>query len=107
MTVFLTPDGRPFYGGTYFPRAQFTELMRRVSAAWRDERAGLLEQGDKLTAALSRFAELQPGTDVPKIDGAIDTLSNQFDPEWGWLWQRAEVPSNDEPRAAASPQPSI
>src|SRR6202163_3640622 len=38
MTVFLAPDGRPFFGGTYFPRPSFTELLRQVATVWHDRR---------------------------------------------------------------------
>ncbi len=34
MTVFLTPDGEPFYGGTYYPRDTFVKLMQAVDDAW-------------------------------------------------------------------------
>ena len=38
MTVFLTPQGEPFYGGTYYPKATFLQLIEAVSSAWRDRR---------------------------------------------------------------------
>src|SRR4051812_2300824 len=38
MSVFMTPDGRPFFGGTYFPKADFTGLLKAVAEAWRDHR---------------------------------------------------------------------
>src|SRR6187397_2109370 len=47
MTVFLTPDGRPFFGGTYFPRESrggmmsFTDLLGRIDEVWHDRREDL------------------------------------------------------------------
>src|ERR1700752_3627119 len=41
MTVLLTPDGRPFHAGTYYPRAQLHELVRRVKQAWATDRTAL------------------------------------------------------------------
>src|SRR6185437_14713801 len=38
MTVFMTPDGEPFYCGTYFPRETFTQLVTAVSQAWRNNK---------------------------------------------------------------------
>ena len=38
MTVFLTPDGRPFYGGTYFPKPSFLQLLAAIDDAWRTRR---------------------------------------------------------------------
>ena len=61
MTVFLTPDGRPFFGGTYFPKerprqhASFTDLLAAIDDAWRNRRADLVDQADELTAAIGRL----------------------------------------------------
>src|SRR3954471_11854100 len=52
MTVFLLPDGRPFFGGTYFPKdgrggmISFTELCRRIDDVWQNRREDLDEQAD-------------------------------------------------------------
>ncbi len=55
MTVFLTPDGRPFFGGTYFPRTarqglpSFTEVCEAMSEVWKDRRDDVLTQASELT----------------------------------------------------------
>src|SRR5947208_12727748 len=53
MTVFMTPDGRPFYCGTYFPRPSFRQLLRSVSQAWRERRDDVLAQGQRIVGALA------------------------------------------------------
>ena len=69
MTVFLTPDGRPFFGGTYFPPTArggmpgFVDLCHAVEDAWRNRRTELLEQAGKLTEAIQRTASLAGGAD--------------------------------------------
>src|ERR671917_546630 len=45
MTVFATPDGTPFFCGTYYPREQFMQLLGAVGDAWRDQREAVLKQG--------------------------------------------------------------
>jgi uncharacterized protein YyaL (SSP411 family) len=71
MTVFLTPDGRPFFGGTYFPKEtrggmiSFPDLCRRVDELWRTRRSDVDEQAGQLTGALGRTALLEPGDDLP------------------------------------------
>src|SRR5436305_6710327 len=51
MTVFLTPDGKPFFGGTYFPpeprhgMPSFQQVLRAVDQIWREQRDAALEQG--------------------------------------------------------------
>ena len=59
MTVFLLPDGRPFLGGTYFPRDRFVELLGQVSRAWHQRRPDL-------EAAATQLAEaVRAGTALP------------------------------------------
>ncbi|MEU8237763.1 thioredoxin domain-containing protein [Actinoplanes missouriensis] len=52
MTVFATPDGDPFFCGTYFPRAQFGRLLASVATAWRDQRDDVLKQGAAVVEAV-------------------------------------------------------
>ncbi|MDW7983044.1 MAG: thioredoxin domain-containing protein, partial [Thermomicrobium sp.] len=49
LSVFLTPDGEPFYGGTYFPPAVFADLLRQVAYLWRTQRAQVLQTARELT----------------------------------------------------------
>ena len=44
MTVFATPEGEPFFCGTYYPTPAFTRLLHSVSALWRDERAAVVQK---------------------------------------------------------------
>ena len=56
MTVFMTPDGAPFYCGTYFPRAQFEHLVLAITKAWHEDRAGVDGQASRIAAALAEQA---------------------------------------------------
>src|SRR5918998_137593 len=74
MTVFLTPDGRPFFGGTYFPDTRrggmisFPELCARIDELWRNRRADVDAQAGQLSGALGRTALLEPGEAPPGAD---------------------------------------
>jgi uncharacterized protein YyaL (SSP411 family) len=94
MTVFLTPDGQPFYGGTYFPKDDrhglpgFTRLLEAVDDAWRERRDELLGQAGRLAAALARSGELPGAGDasalsVAVLDRAAAQLDAQFDRRFG------------------------
>ncbi len=48
MSVWLTPEGKPFFAGTYFPKYRFLQLLRRIDQLWREERAPLLEDSERL-----------------------------------------------------------
>ena len=71
MTVFLTPEGKPFFGGTYFPKTarggmlSFGELCARVDDVWRTRRADLDAQAAELTASLGRTARMAPAGGIP------------------------------------------
>jgi hypothetical protein len=91
MTVWLTPDGRPFYGGTYFPKDDrhglpgFTRILEAVDDAWRHRRDDLLGQAGKLTAALARGNDLSQaagaaGLEEKTLERAVAALEDQFDP---------------------------
>ncbi len=86
MTVWLTPEGRPFFAGTYFPPVDrhgmpsFHRVMTSVADAWNDRRAGVEEQAAHLAAAISR--EIPAGSDLPARDelaSAYRSLEAAFD----------------------------
>ncbi|ORW91652.1 hypothetical protein AWB92_17375 [Mycobacterium sp. IEC1808] len=56
MTCFLTPDGRPFFCGTYYPKDGFLQLLSAVSATWRDRRGEVEEASDHIAGELRRMA---------------------------------------------------
>jgi hypothetical protein len=92
MTMFLTPDGTPFYGGTYFPPADrhglpsFRRVLQSVADAWHHKRDEAVEQGAKLTEYISRVSRLaSPGGALEErtLRDAFETMAQHFDSEWG------------------------
>ena len=104
MTVFLDHDGRPFYGGTYFPPESrhgmpgFVELLHAVTDAWRTRRAELFDQAEELTAAIRRTASLAAadrGALPPDLlERAADGLVGAFDGRWGGLGRAPKFPQS-------------
>ena len=97
MSVFLTPEGRPFYGGTYFPdeprhgMPSFRQVLEGVDRAWRQERAQVEAAGGRLVAGLVEGARLGAGTDDPTdalLETATAAIEASFDPGNGG-WGRA------------------
>ena len=102
MTVFLTPDAKPFYGGTYFPRDSFIQLLEAVDEAYRDKPAELEQNTDALMKAIEKTANLSPADGLPtveQINHSVQTLARAFDQEWGGLRHCTEV-SVDIPHRA-------
>ena len=95
MTVFMTPAGEPFFGGTYFPLPQFRQLMERVDEAWRTQRDGLVAQADKVVEALRRFDEMAPADDLPDrslVGEAAGQLVASLDGRWGGFGRAPKFP---------------
>jgi uncharacterized protein YyaL (SSP411 family) len=92
MTVFLTPDGVPFYGGTYFPPVprhglpSFGQLLDGIADAWRNRRSDVLASGRELVAELGKTERLRAAQTLLTGDilfNAFQGLSAQFDERQG------------------------
>jgi uncharacterized protein YyaL (SSP411 family) len=92
MTVFLTPAGEPFLGGTYYPPEprhglpSFRQVLVAVSDAYRERRGDVATQASAIVEAVRRSSELPPSSD-PLSEGllseAVRALRAGFDREWG------------------------
>ena len=60
MTCFLTPDGRPFFCGTYYPKATFLQLLSAVSQTWRDRRGEVEQSSDQIAGELRSMTSALP-----------------------------------------------
>lgn len=85
MTVFATPEGHPFYAGTYFPRPHLHRLLQAVSEAWRQDREGVLTQGAKVVEALGEQTGVPSGPlpDAGTLALAVRNLAEGFDERRG------------------------
>ena len=87
MTVFMTPDGEPFYCGTYFPRPHFQRLVLGITKAWHEDRDGVTGQAGRIAAALAQQAgpwQGEPAADLAAIcDQAVLTLARDYDAQRG------------------------
>ncbi len=120
MSVFLTPDGRPFFAGTYFPRRDrvglpgFRHLLESVSEAWAERRAEVERQADDLAAAAARQAgaglaqapansshRLSPVAVAAAVarppwrdwlEAALSEMSDRFDQSWGGFGPAPKFP---------------
>jgi uncharacterized protein YyaL (SSP411 family) len=101
MTVFLTPDGEPFFGGTYYPPEprhglpSFRQLLQVVGEAYRDRRDDVVRQAATLVESLQRSGRMAPSAE-PLADGlfreAERVLRAQYDPQWGGFGRAPKFP---------------
>ena len=101
LTLFLMPDGTPFFGGTYFPKrarhgmAGFLDLLPRVAAAYRDKRGEIARQNAALHEALSRTLPAPGGGQELKrssLDAAVREFAQAFDDVHGGIGQAPKFP---------------
>ncbi|HEU4452318.1 MAG TPA: thioredoxin domain-containing protein [Longimicrobium sp.] len=92
MTVFLTPDGAPFWGGTYFPpeprhgMPSFRQVLAAIGDAYRERRADVEKSAEELTDVLRQGSLARPAAgslDASILDRAFHTLGARFDARWG------------------------
>jgi uncharacterized protein len=85
MTVFATPDGQPFYCGTYYPRDVFLRLLQAVSEAWRDQRDAIVRQGAAVVEAVGQVSARGPvgPLSAPVLDAAASSLFAEYDEAYG------------------------
>ena len=101
MTVFLTPEGEPFFGGTYYPPEprhglpSFKQLLVAVSDAYRERRDDVTRQAHALVEAVQAQNEQRP-SDEPLTDAVLEAavlgLRSQLDPEWGGFGRAPKFP---------------
>ncbi|TMH99557.1 MAG: thioredoxin domain-containing protein [Betaproteobacteria bacterium] len=102
LTMFLSPDGTPFFGGTYFPRAArfglpgFPELCERIAALWRDKQPDIARQNSEVQKALARTLPRRPSR-RPELSrdllrAVLDSLRASFDPRFGGFGAAPKFP---------------
>ena len=99
MSSFLTPDGEPFFGGTYFPPPRFTDLLRRVHVAWTQQRDQLVQQASRVTSAVrqataARGQAAKVGNDA--LDKAVAQILQRHDPALGGFGGAPKFPHEPE-----------
>jgi len=105
MSVWLTPELKPFYGGTYFPpesrwgRPGFTDILGEIARVWRADRAKVAQSADALTSRLRSLEQVGGTTSVPGEDALSRTVSqfeDAFDPRHGGFGDAPKFPRPSE-----------
>ncbi len=104
LTMFLTPEQVPFYGGTYFPPGPrynlpgFPDLLRQVAAAYREHKAEIQAQSEPLLAVLNgqRIEQASAMPDAALITAGAAQLKQAFDPEHGGFGSAPKFPNEPD-----------
>ena len=101
MSVWLTPDLKPFVGGTYFPpqdrygQPGFKKVLERIATAWKENHDNIVEQGGKIVAALQESqsaAPTQGEIDAATLEAAYRQIDRSYDPKEGGFGNAPKFP---------------
>jgi uncharacterized protein len=105
MSVWLTPELKPFYGGTYFPpsskwgRPGFVDILGEIARVWKAERSKVVESAEALTKRLKSMEQATPVWTVPTTDALDKTVKqflDAFDPRNGGFGDAPKFPRPSE-----------
>ena len=99
LTIFMSPDKKPFFAGTYFPpgdrfgRPGFLRVLRALSEAWRDERAKLTGMADELQSKLTEAMTVTDGELPPDVlTRTVETFKSNYDSVFGGFGPEPKFP---------------
>jgi uncharacterized protein YyaL (SSP411 family) len=99
--VFLTPDKKPFFAGTYFPKQTrwglpgLMELLPKIAEIWQKERENVLKSAEQITNLVASRGNSNPGDafDQSILDKARNQLADIYDPQYGGFGQAPKFPT--------------
>ncbi|MET0017201.1 DUF255 domain-containing protein [Oscillibacter sp.] len=92
-SIFMTADQKPFFAGTYFPKAYFLDLLKAISEKWAEDQSALLNQGKRISEALSQPTNFSQTLQTAPIHAAVSALKQTFDEEFGGFGQAPKFPT--------------
>ena len=102
LTMFLTPEGAPFFGGTYFPKQSrygmpaFPEVCERIAAVWREQRAAIAAQNQQVHEAFARTMPRTPAAasemSMEAVQALLEDLRGNFDAALGGFGAAPKFP---------------
>ncbi|MDD1632784.1 MAG: thioredoxin domain-containing protein, partial [Methylococcaceae bacterium] len=99
--VFVTPDLKPFFAGTYFPPADFTSLIQQIHDIWTQDQAALKAQADRLASAIIQIKQQENHAESSSLPGSqpvgelISHFCDYYDNRQGGFYQAPKFPNED------------
>ncbi len=101
LTIIMTPDKKPFFAGTYFPKSErfgrmgMLQLLPRIKELWQNRRSDLLKSAEEISNAISKSAQVTGNENLDEqiFKKAFSNLKNRFDPEFGGFGTAPKFPT--------------
>lgn len=101
LSIFMTPEAKAFYAGTYFPKtgrmgmSGFVDVLTQIAAAWKNDRQHLIEASEKITRGIQPRAGHDAGSalDVDSLRKGFDQLRQAFDYRWAGFGSAPKFPT--------------
>ena len=100
LSVFLTPEGKPFFAGTYFPKETrmgmqgLIDILNQIASLWQKERTRLFKAGEEITRAIQRNdVEEGQALTIDTLQRGYELLARSFDPKWGGFGGAPKFPT--------------
>lgn len=99
LNVFITPDQKPFYGGTYFPKERWLDMLDAITTAFTENREKLDESADNFAKAISaseieKYGLIEDKNAISRedVDQSYGQLASRFDHRWGGIKKEPKFP---------------
>jgi hypothetical protein len=101
LSIFMTPEAKAFYAGTYFPKTGrmgmpgFVDVLMEIAAAWKNDRQRLIEASEKITRGIQPRAghDVGPRLETDTLSKGYDQLLQAFDSRWGGFGSAPKFPT--------------
>jgi len=102
LSIFMTPEGKPFFAGTYFPKSGrlgmpgFVDVLKQIAAMWQEDRASILKSSEAITAAIQPRLDSDSSVDAVSketLEKGYTQLARVFDPSWGGFGAAPKFPT--------------
>lgn len=103
LTIIMTPDKKPFFAGTYFPKKSkygypgLIDILKKISSKWKQNKNILIESGNSIVNSMKEYSEISSQEELNKelIVETFETFSKSFDEDYGGFSEAPKFPPSD------------